>query len=70
MRRWKTRPYTHGRLYTKEEMWDNSNTSWTGCLVCEEANIKIALHPNDPPVDCLVGISNLITSAEDYKHAF
>ena len=65
------RPYSHGRLYTKEEMWDNFKYFLDRALpVCEEANIKIALHPNDPPVDCLVGISNLITSAEDYKHAF
>lgn len=65
------RPYTHGRLYTKEEMWDNFKYFLDRTLpVCEEANVKIALHPNDPPVDCLVGISNLITSAEDYKHAF
>ena len=67
----KTRPYTHGRLYTKEEMWDNFKYFLDRVLpVCEEANVKIALHPNDPPVDCLLGISNLITSAEDYKHAF
>ena len=65
------RPYTHDRLYTKEEIWDNFKYFLDRALpVCEEANIKIALHPNDPPVDCLVGISNLITSAEDYKHAF
>jgi len=32
--------------------------------------MKLALHPNDPPVDCLCGISNLITSSADYKHAF
>lgn len=65
------RPYTHGRLFTKEEMWDNFKYFLDRALpVCEEANVKIALHPNDPPVDCLCGISNLITSAEDYKHAF
>ncbi len=67
----KTRPYSHGRLYSKEEMWGNFKYFLDRVLpVCEEANIKIALHPNDPPVDCLLGISNLITSAEDYKHAF
>ncbi len=66
----KTRPFTHGRLYTKEEMWENFKYFLDRVLpVCEEANVKIALHPNDPPVDCLVGISNLITSAADYKHA-
>ena len=67
----KARPYTHGRLYTKEEMWDNFKYFLDRVLpVCEESNVKIALHPNDPPVDCLLGISNLITSAEDYKRAF
>ena len=67
----KTHPYTHGRLYTKEEMWDNFKYFLDRVLpVCEEANVKIAIHPNDPPVDCLLGISNLITSSADYKHAF
>ncbi len=67
----KTHPYTHGRLFTKEEMWDNFKYFLDRVLpVCEEANLKIALHPNDPPVDCLCGISNLITSAADYRHAF
>lgn len=66
-----THPYSHGRLFTKEEMWDNFKYFLDRALpVCEEANVKIALHPNDPPVACLKGISNLITSAEDYKHAF
>lgn len=67
----KTHPYTHGRLYTKDEMWENFQYFLDRALpVCEDVGIKIALHPNDPPVDCLVGISNLITSAEDYKRAF
>ena len=67
----KTHPYSHGRLYTKEEMWENFKYWLDRVLpVCQEANVKIALHPNDPPVDCLWGISNLITSTEDYKHAF
>lgn len=67
----KNRPYSHDRLYTKEEMWENFKYFLDRVLpVCEEANVKIALHPNDPPVDCLLGISNLITSADDYRHAF
>lgn len=65
------RPYSHGRLFTKEEIWDNFKYWLDRVLpVCEEENVKIALHPNDPPVDCLLGISNLITSAADYKRAF
>lgn len=66
-----SRPYTHGRLYTQEEVWENFKYFLDRVLpVCEDIGMKIALHPNDPPVDCLVGISNLITSAECYKRAF
>ena len=52
-------------------MWENFKYFLDRVLpVCEDIDLKLALHPNDPPVDCLCGISNLITSAEDYKHAF
>lgn len=67
----KTRSYTHGRLYTQEEIWENFKYFLDRVLpVCEDIGMKIALHPNDPPVDCLLGISNLITSADCYKRAF
>ncbi len=65
------RPYTHGRLYEREELWDHFKYFLDRVLpVCEEEDIRISLHPNDPPVDCLVGIPNLIRSADDYKKAF
>lgn len=64
-------PYTHGRFYPKEEMWENFRYFLDRTLpVFEEIGMKIALHPNDPPVPALCGISNLITSADDYRRAF
>lgn len=67
----KSRPFTHGRMYTNQEMWDNFSYWWERVEpVCEEIDMRIALHPNDPPVHDLVGICNLITSADDYRHAF
>lgn len=67
----KTLPYTHGRFYSKEEMWENFQYFLDRTLpVCEEIDMKIAIHPNDPPVPDLCGISNLIISSEDYKKAF
>ena len=67
----KTHGYSHGRLYSKEEIWENFQYFLDRVLpVCEAAGVKIALHPNDPPVPCLKGISNLIISAADYKRAF
>ncbi|MDO4329211.1 MAG: mannonate dehydratase [Lachnospiraceae bacterium] len=66
-----TLPYSHGRFYSKDEMWENFQYFLDNTLpVCQEIGMKIALHPNDPPVPSLRGISNLITSAEDYKKAF
>ena len=60
-----SRPYTHGRVYGEEEMWENFAYWLERVLpVCEEEHIKIALHPNDPPAESLVGIHNLIHSAE------
>lgn len=67
----KSRPYTHGRFYSQEEMWGNFKYWLDRVLpVCEDIDMKIALHPNDPPVDNLCGISNLIISSNAYKHAF
>lgn len=66
-----TLPYSHGRFFSKDEMWENFQYFLDRTLpVCEEVNIKLALHPNDPPVPHLRGISNLIISGEDYKKAF
>lgn len=64
-------PFSHGRFYSKDEMWENFKYFLDRTLpVCEDIGIKISLHPNDPPVPSLRGISNLIISSEDYKKAF
>ncbi len=71
IREMEKRPYTHGREYGEEEIWANFKYFLDAALpVCKEAHVKIALHPNDPPVPMLVGIYNLIHSAADYKRAF
>lgn len=71
MEQLKQLPESHGRFYSKDEMWENFKYFLDKVLpVFEEIDMKIALHPNDPPVPCLRGISNLIISAEDYKKAF
>ncbi len=64
-------PLYFDREYQKEEMWNNFKYFMDRVLpVCEEADIRLALHPNDPPVPSLEGVYNLIHSAEDYKRAF
>ena len=67
----KQRPLTHGREYSKEEIWDNFEYFIKRILpVAEEADVRLALHPNDPPAESLGGIPCLIHSYEDYKRAF
>ncbi len=67
----KQRPLTHGREYTKDEIWENFEYFIKRILpVAEEADVRLALHPNDPPAESLGGIPCLIHSYEDYKRAF
>ncbi len=68
----KQRPYTHGRAYGEAEMWDNFSYFMERIIpVAEEAGVRLALHPNDPPTDVpLGGISPIIRSAAAYRKAF
>jgi len=65
------RPLTYGREYTEDEIWDNFSYFLREVIpVAEEADVRLALHPNDPPVPSLGGIPSLIHSFEDYERAF
>ena len=63
--------YTHGRSYSEEEIWDNFAYFMCEIMpVAEEAGVRLALHPNDPPVPSIAGIPCLIHSFASYKRAF
>lgn len=67
----KKTPLTHGRVYEKDELWDNFSYFMKHVIPeAERLNIRLALHPNDPPADRLGGIDCLITSSADYHMAF
>jgi mannonate dehydratase len=67
----KQRTLTHGRTYTEDEIWGNFTYFIKRILpVAEEAGVRLALHPNDPPAPSLGGIPCLIHSFADYRHAF
>lgn len=58
------------REYEEDELWENYKYFMERALpVCEEANIKIALHPNDPPAPKYEGCASLIYNAECYRKA-
>lgn len=65
------RPVANDREYGEKEIWDNFEYFIKRALpVCEEQDVKMALHPNDPPVCTLGGVHSLIYRSEDYRHAF
>ena len=66
------RPYTHGRAYSEDEIWDNYTYFIRQMMpVCAEAGVRLALHPNDPPSpQPLGGIPCLIHSFDTYRRAF
>lgn len=61
----------HGRVYDKDELWRYFSDLMAAVLpAAEEAGVRLALHPNDPPLPRIAGVDCLITSAEDYRKAF
>ena len=65
------RPVANDRAYTQEEIWDNFKYFLDRALpVCEEADVRLALHPNDPPVPEVCGVPSLIWNTKCYKKAF
>ena len=64
-------PLTHERVYTDEEIWENFIYFIKHVApVAEEANVRIGIHPDDPPVEDLGGIPRCIFSNFDgYKRA-
>jgi mannonate dehydratase len=66
----KDAPLTHGRVYTAEEMWANYDWYMERILpVCEEAGVRLALHPDDPPVPTLGGVARIFYKFENFKRA-
>lgn len=67
----KSRPLTHGREYSLDELWENFAYFMRAIIpVAEETGVRLALHPNDPPTDALGGVPCLINSRERYDRAF
>jgi mannonate dehydratase len=64
-------PVKHGRIYEKDELWENFRYFMKKVIpVSEETGVRLALHPNDPPMPMIGGVATLINSAADYRQAF
>src|SRR5262245_30606093 len=66
-----TEPLSHGRVYSKEEIWENYTYFIKKVVpVAEEAGVRIGIHPDDPPQPMLAGVPRCIFSNfEGYKRA-
>ncbi|MEZ4531465.1 MAG: mannonate dehydratase [Thermomicrobiales bacterium] len=57
-------------ILTHDQMWENFATFMHAVLpVAEEVDVKIALHPDDPPVPMLGGVPRIFGSVEGFEKA-
>jgi mannonate dehydratase len=58
------------RDYSAEEMWANYSYFLDAVLpVAEKAGIKLAHHPDDPPISPMNGVAKVFINYAGYKHA-
>jgi len=58
------------REYPAEEIWASYTYFLKAVLpVAEKANVKLALHPDDPPVSKMNGVAKLFTHYDGYRRA-
>ena len=63
-------PLTHGRVIDEEEMWANfSYFIKATAPVAQESGVRLALHPDDPPVESLGGVARIFRNFEGFKKA-
>jgi len=63
-------PLSFDREYGADEMWANYTYYIKAILpVAEEAGVKLALHPDDPPVPTLGGVARLMRNFDGFKRA-
>jgi mannonate dehydratase len=66
-----TEPLSHGREFTKEEIWENFTYFIKQVApVAEENSVRMGIHPDDPPVPVLAGVPRCIFgNFEGYRRA-
>lgn len=63
-------PLTFGRELTADEMWANYDYFVKAVIpVAEEAGVRLALHPDDPPGPAIGGVARIFSSFEGFERA-
>lgn len=61
-------PLTPHGLVSENNLWDRLEIFLNEIIpVAEQANVKLAIHPDDPPVSPIQGISRIITDSQALK---
>lgn len=63
-------PLSHGRVYGAEELWANYERFVKSVIpVAEEAGVRLALHPDDPPGPAIGGVARIFSSFDAFQRA-
>jgi mannonate dehydratase len=63
-------PLSFDRAYEEEEIWDNYSLFITEIMpVAEAINVKVSVHPNDPPIPNVGGVAQLFRNQENFDRA-
>ncbi|MDQ0871456.1 D-mannonate dehydratase [Paenibacillus sp. V4I3] len=61
----KDAPLTEAGIVEEERLWDNLKYYLEKIVpTAEKAKVKLALHPDDPPISPIRGVSRILTSAK------
>ena len=60
-----------GRRYTEDEIWDNCAYFLERVIPeLEKYDVRLAFHPNDPPIPSINGVHNLLWRTKEYRRLF
>jgi mannonate dehydratase len=61
-------PLTEYGVVTEEQLWENLHYFLKAVVpVAEQANVKLAMHPDDPPLSPIRGLGRIMRSVENYQ---
>lgn len=61
-------PLTEAGVVSEEQLWDNLKYFLERVIpVAEKANVKLAMHPDDPPLSPIRGLGRIMRSVDNYQ---
>jgi len=64
----KDAPLTEYGIVTEEQLWENLEYFLKAAVpVAEEAGVKLAMHPDDPPLSPIRGLGRIMRSIDNYQ---